>query len=157
MENNIMIFFTESGIKTEAEAEFDEEYEQSLDDETPEQNKDQLLSDGTLDTEPAPEPDEDESDEPELDAEPDEDEELFESDDDIMEESEETVAELVDRLIELTKSNTSLNAAFQEIKEKYNLDENQEIEEDVADTVAEEDVLPESIIANSIETLKRMY
>jgi hypothetical protein len=106
MENNIMIFFTESGIKTEAEAEFDEEYEQSLDDETPEQNKDQPLSDGTLDTEPAPEPDEDESDEPELDAEPDEDEELFESDDDIMEESEETVAELVDRLIELTKSNT---------------------------------------------------
>jgi hypothetical protein len=37
------------------------------------------------------------------------------------------------------------------------LDENQEIEEDVEDTVAEEDVLPESIIANSIETLKRMY
>jgi hypothetical protein len=96
-----MIFFTESGIKTEAEAEFDEEYEQSLDDETPEQNNDQPLSDGTLDTEPAPE-----SNEPELDAEPDEDEELFESDDDIMEESEETVAELVDRLIELTKSNT---------------------------------------------------
>ena len=152
-----MIFFTESGIKTEAEAEFDEEYEQSLDDETPEQNNGQSLSDGTLDTEPASEPDEDESDEPELDAEPDEDEELFESDDDIMEESEETVAELVDRLIELTKSNTQLNAAFREIKEKYNLDENQEIEEDVEDTVAEEDVLPESIIANSIETLKRMY
>lgn len=152
MENNIMIFFTESGIKTEAEAEFDEEYEQSLDDETPEQNKDQPLSDGTLDTEPAPEPDE-----PELDAEPDEDEELFESDDDIMEESEETVSELVDRLIALTKSNAQLNAAFQEIKEKYNLDENQEIEEDVEDIVAEEDVLPESIIANSIETLKRMY
>lgn len=152
-----MIFFTESGIKTEAEAEFDEEYEQSLDDETSEQNKDQSLSDGTLDTEPAPEPDEDESDEPELDAEPDEDEELFESDDDIMEESEESVAKLVDRLIELTKSNAQLNAAFQEIKEKYNLDENQEIEEDVEDTVAEEDVLPESIIANSIETLKRMY
>ena len=147
-----MIFFTESGIKTEAEAEFDEEYEQSLDDETPEQNNGQPLSDGTLDTEPAPE-----SDEPELDAEPDEDEELFESDDDIMEESEETVAELIDRLIELTKSNTQLNAAFREIKEKYNLDENQEIEEDVEDTVAEEDVLPESIIANSIETLKRMY
>lgn len=152
-----MIFFTESGIKTEAEAEFDEEYEQSLDDETPEQNNNQPLSDGTLDTEPAPEPDEDESDEPELDAEPDEDEELFESDDDIMEESEETVSELVDRLIALTKSNAQLNAAFQEIKEKYNLDENQEIEEDVEDTVAEEDVLPESIIANSIETLKRMY
>ena len=149
-----MVFFTESGIKTEAEAEFDEEYEQSLDDETPEQNNDQPLSDGTLDTEPAPEP---ESDEDELDAEPDEDEELFESDDDLMEESEETVAELLDRLIELTKSNTQLNAAFQEIKEKYNLDENQEIEEDVEDTVAEEDVLPESIIANSIETLKRMY
>ena len=152
MENNIMVFFTESGIKTEAEAEFDEEYEQSLDDETPEQNNDQPLSDGTLDTEPEPKSDEDE-----LDAEQDEDEELFESDDDIMEESEETVAELLDRLIELTKSNTQLNAAFQEIKEKYNLDENQEIEEDVADTVAEEDVLPESIIANSIETLKRMY
>ena len=149
-----MVFFTESGIKTEAEAEFDEEYEQSLDDETPEQNNDQPLSDGTLDTEPAPEP---ESDEDELDAEPDEDEELFESDDDLMEESEETVAELLDRLIELTKSNTQLNATFQEIKEKYNLDENQEIEEDVEDTVAEEDVLPESIITNSIETLKRMY
>ena len=138
-----MVFFTESGIKTEAEAEFEDEFKKELE---------QTLSEPETD------------DDSELDAEPDaelefESEELFEDEELIEEDKKWTKIELLDKLIELTDKNSDLYIALTDIKDKYNLDENQEIKEDDMDTVeeAEEDVLPESIIANSIETLKRMY
>lgn len=138
-----MVFFTESSIKTEAEDEFDQEFDQDQED----QNQPEEISEPEEFTAPAND---------ELDAESSDDEELFESDIEIEEtEKEWTKLELLDKLIELSKPNSDLYIDLMEIKNKYNLDENRDLEEQDEDSVLE-DNLPESIVESFIDILKRM-
>lgn len=138
-----MVFFTESGIKTEAEDEFDQEFDQDQE----EQNQPEEISEPEEFTASAND---------ELDAEPSDDEDLFESDIEIEKtEKEWTKLELLDKLIELSKPNSDLYIDLMEIKNKYNLDENRNLEEQDEDSVLE-DNLPESIVESFIDILKRM-